>query len=402
MCNFYRVSNAVIAPDLMREMTLSSESIGVLTGAFHLAFAAIQIPVGMMLDRFGARMTIPGMMAFAVAGSLWFAVAQDMAGLSGARILMGIGCASVFMGSLVVCTRWFPPDRFATIAAALVAVGNLGNLLATTPLAVTAEAIGWRGSFIATATLTALCGIVGYAVIRDAPPGHDYHNRSLESPRAVFRGAIEVAFNPRLLVHLPINFVGYVSMLTVLGLWGGPYLNDVHGLGAVPRGNILLVMALFFIFGTLGFGPLDRLFDTRKWVTFWGGLASVVVLALLALLPSPDLWLVTVLFAALGGLNGFTLMALAHGRTIFPDRLVGRGMAILSFAAMSGIATMQMLAGVIVGRFAGPDGLVSEEGYRYMFAFIAVLLAAALLVYARSEDARPSADLRAAPRSATD
>ena len=342
------------------------------------------------------------MMAIAVLGSLWFAVAQDMAGLSGARIIMGIGCASVFMGSLVVCTRWFPPDRFATMAAALVAVGNLGNLLATTPLAVTVETIGWRGAFIATAALTALCGIVGYAVIRDAPPGHDYHTRNVESRRAVFRGVIEVALNPRLPAHLPINFVGYGSMLTVLGLWGGPYLNDVHHLGAVPRGNVLFVMAVFFILGTLAFGPLDRVFDTRKWVTFWGGFASVVVLALLALLPRPDLWVVTVLFAALGGLNGFAIVALAHGRTIFPNRLIGRGMAMLALAAMGGIAVMQMLAGVIVGGFAGPDGLVSEEGYRYMFAFIAALLAAALLIYARTEDARPSTDPRATPRSVGD
>ena len=90
------------------------------------------------------------------------------------------------------------------------------------------------------------------------------------------------------------------------------------------------------------------------------------------------------------------------GGTIFPNRLIGRGMAMLALAAMGGIAVMQMLAGVIVGGFAGPDGLVSEEGYRYMFAFIAALLAAALLIYARTEDARPSTDPRATPRSVGD
>jgi len=387
--HFLRVSNAVIAPDLMRELSLSSEQMGVLTGGFFVAVAVAQIPVGMMLDRLGTRITIPGLFVFTIAGSLLFAVATGMIGLTLSRVLMGLGSGGVLIGALVLCTRWFAPQHLSALANLMVAMGNLGNVLATTPLAAAAEAVGWRGAFIVMAVLATLAAAVGYLVIRDAPPGHAYHDRTVESLGTVLRGVGEVVLNPRLPVMLAINFVGYGTLLTVLGLWGGPYLHDVHGLDPVPRGNILMVMAVALIVGGIAIAPLDRIFDTRKGVALVGGGATAVVLAVLALLPEPTLGQVTVLFALLAGLNGWSLVALAHGRSIFPDRLVGRGMSMLAFSVTGGVAVIQMLSGLIVGAFAGEDGLVTAEGYRWMFAFLAAIVAAGLLVYSRTEDSKP-------------
>ena len=387
--HFLRVSNAVIAPDLMRELSLSPGQMGVLTGGFFAAVAVSQIPVGMMLDRLGTRITIPGLFVFTIAGSLLFAVATGMIGLTLSRVLMGLGSGGVLIGALVLCTRWFAPQHLSALANLMVAMGNLGNVLATTPLAATAEAVGWRGAFFVMALLATLAAAVGYLVIRDAPPGHAYHDRTVESLSTVLRGVGEVVLNPRLPVMLAINFVGYGTLLAVLGLWGAPYLHDVHGLDPVPRGNILMVMAVALIVGGIVIAPLDRIFDTRKGVALVGGGASAVVLAVLALLPEPTLRQVTVLFALLAGLNGWSLVALAHGRSIFPDRLVGRGMSMLALSVTGGVAVIQMLSGLIVGAFAGEDGLVTAEGYRWMFAFLAAIVVAGLLVYSRTEDSKP-------------
>ena len=389
--HFYRGSISVIAPDLMRDLRLSSEAIGVLTGAFFLTFALFQIPIGMMLDRIGPRIIIPGLMIVAVIGTLIFAAAGGMTGLALGRALMGLGCAGG-IGAMVVCSRWFAPQQFATLAAGLVTVGNFGNLMATTPLAASAEAIGWRSSFVGLAGISALVAAIGYLVIRDAPPGHAYHQRDAESLRAIVRGVGEVIRNPRLPAIFGIHLVSYSSMMTVLALWGGPYLFDVHELGAVPRGNVLLIMSASLMVGSLLFGPLDRYFDTRKGVTLAGGTASFGVLALLALLPDPALWQVTVLFALLGGLNGYAIVAFAHGRAIFPDRLVGRGLTFLTLGGMGGVAVMQMVTGFVVGAFARDDGYVAPEGYRLMFAFLAVSVAVALAFYSRTPDAKPSRD----------
>lgn len=389
--HFYRGSISVIAPNLMRDLSLSSEAIGVLTGAFFLTFALSQIPIGMMLDRIGPRIIIPGLMIVAVIGTLIFAAADSMTGLVLGRALMGLGCAGG-IGAMIVCSRWFAPQHFATLAAGLVTMGNFGNLMATTPLAASAEAIGWRSSFVGVAGISALVAAIGYLVIRDAPPGHAYHQRSAESLRAIVRGVGEVIQNPRLPAIFGIHLVSYSSMMTVLALWGGPYLFDVHELGAVARGNVLLIMSASLVVGSLSFGPLDRYFDTRKGVTLVGGTASAGVLGLLALLPDPALWQVTVLFSLLAGLNGYAIVAFAHGRAIFPDRLVGRGLTFLTLGGMGGVAVMQMATGFVVGAFARDDGHVAAEGYRLMFAFLAVSVAVALAFYSRTPDAKPSLD----------
>ena len=390
--HFYRVSNAVIAPNLMRELSLSPQQMGFLTGAFFITFALAQLPIGMMLDRLGTRVTNPGMLVFAVAGSLLFAAADGMLGLTVGRILMGIGCSGIYIGALVVCTRWFPPDRFATMGGILLFAGSLGNLLATSPLAAATETVGWRGAFVAMAALTALVAVVGYVVIRDAPAGHAFHQRTADSLGEIFGGVGEVLANPRLPAIAALRFTGYASMLTILGLWAGPYLHDVYGLEAVARGNALLVMVIALAFGSLAFGPLDRLFDTRKGVAIAGALATVAAFAVLAILAKPPLWLATALLAAIMALSGFNIIVLAHGRTIFPDRLVGRGLTMLALVTMMGVAVMQMLTGLIAGAFAQSDGVVSPEGYRVVFAFLALSVALPLIIYSRTEDARPSLD----------
>ena len=104
-----------------------------------------------MLDRFGLRYTMAGLLLAAVAGSLVFAAADSLAILTLGRALIGIGCGGVFMGSVVVCARWFPPDRLVTAAAMVLAVGGTGNLMAATPVAYAADHMGWRGAFVAMA-----------------------------------------------------------------------------------------------------------------------------------------------------------------------------------------------------------------------------------------------------------
>ena len=389
---FYRVAISVIAPDMMRELALSPQAVGGLTGAFFLSFALAQIPVGMLLDRIGARITIPAMFTFAVIGSLLFSIATSMSGLTVARLLTGVGCAGA-MGAMVVCARWFAPDQFGTLTGVLTALGNLGNLLATTPLAATAEAFGWRSAFVAVAFITAAVAIVVLVVVRDTPPGRETGPRVPESGTAVLAGLVQVVLNPRLPPLLAINFVGYASLIAVMGLWAGPYLHDVHGLGPVPRANVQLIMTLALVAALFAIGPLERYVDTRRGVVAWGAAATIVVLAVLAAWPAPPLWAVTVLFALLAPLNAYTIIAFAHGRAIFPDHLLGRGIAVLSLTIMGGIAVVQVASGFIVGAFT-VDGVVAAAGYRWMFAFLAVLVLASLVWYRRAEDVRPSAERR--------
>jgi predicted MFS family arabinose efflux permease len=117
---------------------------------------------------------------------------------------------------------------------------------------------------------TALAAIAVWLVVRDAPPGHPFLARTPEPPRQMLQGLMEVLRNPRLKPILALNFCNYACTFTVQGLWGGPFLREVHGLSPIEAGNVLLAAVIAYQVGMLAFGPLDRLLDTRKWIAIGG------------------------------------------------------------------------------------------------------------------------------------
>ncbi len=399
LAHFYRVSTGVIAPDIMAETGIGPESMGALSSAFFFSFALFQIPVGILLDRFGPRQVVPALLVFAVAGAFVFAASDTVVGLTIGRAMMGMGTASILMGSLVVATRWFPPDRFAAIASFFVAMGTLGALLATTPLAAVSEAVGWRSAFFLMAGVTLLFGVAAFWVVRDAPPGHAYYARRPEGLRQVFKGLGDVMRNPQLKFIVAVNSVGYGAVLAITALWGGPYLAEVHGLGPVGRGNILLLMTLGQVLGHLTYGRLDRILDTRKGLIVFGVATSIALLLVVALVPDLSLGVVTTVFISFGFISGYTVIITTHGRAIFPEHLVGRGMTTNNTSVFLGAAIIQGATGAIIGSFMTESGETPEAAYRAMFGFLAALQIVALLIYRRARDVRPSDDVA---RQATD
>ena len=393
--HFFRAANVTIGLDLMRDLRIGPEALGALTGAFFFGFSAMQIPCGFFLDRFGPRRAVCAMLALAVIGATIFTLAPSWPLLLTGRALMGAGFGIMLIGTMVVISRWFPPDRFSTLAGMVLSIGLVGNLLATTPLAWGTEHIGWRGVFGLVVGFTALAAIAVWLVVRDAPPGHPFLARKVETPTELLRGLGEVLRNPRLPYILTLNFCNYACTFTVQGLWGGPFLREVHGLTIIQSGNVLLSAVIAYQCGMLCFGPLDRLLDTRKWIAIGGTLAIAAILATLALASTPPLWLVVGAIVGIGFFSASSTMVMTHGRAIFPDRLIGRGMSTMNTCVMLGVACMQTLSGVILGLFQPlADGARSETAYRTLFGFMCCVLIVAVSIYSRVLDVRPSDELR--------
>ncbi len=381
LSQFYRVSNSVIAPELTHDLQLSARQLGWAGSAFFFALFAVQIPVGMWFDRFGARRTVAALSLVAAAGSVWIAEASDATDLIAGRIVVGVGCAASFMSVVFLCSRWFAPARLATVLSWVFAASNIGTLAAATPLAWIAATAGWRHGFLGLAAVTVAAAVTFYLVVRDRPPGQVTSRSATEDLPAILKGLIEVWTTPGLLPVLSMHFFAYATMLTVLGVWGGPYLHDVHGLGGVERGNVLLAMGAAQILGILSYGPMDRVLHSRKRVVLVGATLSALVLVALALIARPPLWLAVALLVGVCFFCAYGTVIVAQGRALFPDRLSGRGVTTVNMAQCLGLTVLPAGTGYILEAVGGGD-----LAYRCVFGVLAAGVLLGSLAYFRSPD----------------
>ncbi len=386
--NFFRSSLAVIAPNMMDEMALTPEEFGVMSGSFFIAFALMQIPTGIFLDRYGPRKTIFVMMLIANVGTCGFALASNFIELTVTRFIIGAGCAPILMGALVIISRWLPAERFAFYTSLIVAMGGVGNILATTPTAILTDMIGWRAVFWIAALISVCSLLFGYLIIRDAPPGHTFHDRKSETFREALSGVLEIIKNRQFQYLFSLNLVIYGTLMAVLGLWGSNYLRDIYGLDLTERGNIMLWMTVGVIGGSFFYGCLDGIVQRRKPLVILAAGTTVLIFVALGALPVLSVWQVAILLVLLCFFGSYSVLIMSHGLSIFPEHLLGRGVATLNTAVMLGVFLLQALGGFIVGHFVHPDGTAPIEAYRVLYFVLAGVIIAGLLLYSRTHESK--------------
>ena len=169
LSQFYRVSNAVIAPQLIQDLSLDTKAIGLLSASFFYAFAITQIPISLLLDKLGPRIMMTALSVIGVIGAVIFSLADSLTiGVVG-RALLGVGMACNLMGPYKLFSLWFSPRVFATLAGIFVAFGSLGNMIATTPLVILVEQVGWRFGFQLVAFISLILTFLFFIIVRDRP-----------------------------------------------------------------------------------------------------------------------------------------------------------------------------------------------------------------------------------------
>ena len=390
LSQFFRASTNVIAPELIRDLALTPEMLGFANACFFLALLAIQVPVGILFDRIGARLTVGVLAGVAVAGCLMHLTVADGQGLALARLLLGLGHGGSFMATVFLISRWYPRARWSTALSWVYALSMLGIAAAGTPLALAAEQFGWRAAFLGMALVQGVVGLLFYALVRDDPPGRALRPGSREGLLAAVRGFLTILRLPGLARVLALQTVAYAVLATMMGLWAGPYLNDVHGLSVVARGNVLILMAAAQTLGVLIYGPLDRRFDTRKWVAVGGAVLTITVLSALAASPQPPVALAIALLALLSAVSAYGVVVVSHCRAFYPEALAGRGATTANMAQLIGCALMPIGTGFLAGLWPATVNGYAPVAYQWIFASIALSLLAGLLVYLGARDIRPS------------
>ncbi len=382
---FLRNSIGVIAPNLAAELRLSAGEIGLLSSAFFFSFAGAQIPLGVALDRYGPKICMLVCTAIAVAGTILFALAASPLAAITARVLMGIGSSCYLMAPLALYARRYAPDRFSMLVGIQLGLGSVGTLLATAPLALSATAIGWRATFLVVAGVVALAGLLVALVVRESHTQEPHHNETLRESLA---GIIEALRTPSILPLFLMQLAAYSSFVLIVGLWGGPFLKHIYGYDLPARGEVLFLAAAAQIAGAMILGPADRLFGNYKTPVFIGLAFTSASLAALAVFGAmPIAWL-TACFVGVGFFSAYTSVLIAHGKSLFAPRLIGRGMTLLNMGTMGGVFFTQTISGFVIDLFPAPGGVYPLDAYRVVFAIQVAVLAVAGLCYLGARDPR--------------
>ncbi|MDX9862719.1 MAG: MFS transporter, partial [Rhodospirillales bacterium] len=221
----FRVVNAVIAPDLVADLHLDAGALGLLTSTYFLTFAAFQLPLGILLDRYGPRRTEALLLLVAAAGAFVFALAPNAGTLVVGRGLIGVGVSACLMAAFKSFVQWFPAGRLPLINGLQMAVGGIGALAATVPVEAALTVTDWRGVFWALGGLTIASAVLLFLVVPERDDGPTPHS----TLRQQVGGVIEVMTSPIFWRVAPVTFTTQASFLAVQSLWTGPWLRDIAG-----------------------------------------------------------------------------------------------------------------------------------------------------------------------------
>ncbi|MCF8145198.1 MAG: MFS transporter [Deltaproteobacteria bacterium] len=363
----YRVVNAVIAPNLVADLGLNPGDLGLLTSTYFLTFAAFQLPLGVLLDRFGSRKTEASLLLFAAVGAFIFATADSVPGLIIGRALIGFGVSSCLMGAFTAFVIWFPKERLPLVNGIQVAVGGLGALTGTMPVEAALQITDWRMVFTLLAVLTLGVAVAIFFIVPE---------RRAEGSGATLkeqvRGIGTVYKSPVFWRIAPWSVTSQATFMAIQTLWAGPWLRDVAGYGRMAMARGLLLIAASMVVGFVLIGALAArlsrsgikpLYVSVSGMGVFMVIQGLIILHILSL--ALPLWILFGFFGAAGVLN-YAILCQS-----FPGNLAGRvntGLNVMVFVVAFG---GQWGIGEIINLWPVlQDGRYAPAGYQAGFGLM--------------------------------
>ncbi len=385
----FRTINALIASRLTADLGLSAADLGMLTSVFFLSFAAIQLPLGIFLDRYGPRRVQIVLLPIAALGAALFAAADSLVALTIARGLIGIGVAGSLMSGLKAVILWFPRERLLLANGCFITLGALGAVTATAPAEWLLGSIGWRGLFELLALLSATCALIVYLVV----PEPQAHAMPVRASRSI--GLKSIYHDSRFWRLAPLSATCIGAAWSLHGLWAAPWLADVAGFDQPRIVQYLFIMAVAACAGALILG-LGADWLRRRQGQSEGLLAVIATLFIAAQFALTFGWPIptVVLWAIVAGVGAATVLSFAILAEHFPKEIAGRANAALNLLHVGGAFLLQSGIGLVIAQWTPEGGRYPSAAYETAFALNTILQAAALLWFLRPDrQARRSASL---------
>jgi predicted MFS family arabinose efflux permease len=356
-----------IGLDLMAtDLATAPQTLASLLAVYHFSFAALQIPVGAALDRFGVRPVALTLFLGTIVGALAAGLATGPVSFVFAQFLLGVSTSGMLMCPMTLAAKQVSPERFGLWSGAILSLGNTGMLLSSSPLAYVTEHYGWRAGFLISAAIGAVIGAAVFSLVPNQPA----EEKDRSSPLSQMAEVLRLGLSRPMRGIIALALVSLASALVLRGVWGGPWLMDVKGLTRIQAANQLGIFTLSLIIAPLCAGIIDRKLGHRRIILAGGHLLAAISVALMALgapgsvlphlfhvqvmPPQFDLvMLVTMGFAT-------STQSLLFGMTTqqMGAEMAGRALAATNLALFLGTALLQSATGVVAAQYGLPAMLM--------------------------------------------
>jgi MFS family permease len=388
---FQRVTPAVITSELMAEFSIGAAALGNLSAFYFYSYVGMQIPTGLLVDRWGPRRVLTLGAGVAALGTAAFALSTSYAGAGIGRMLIGASVGVAFVAMLKLAAHWFAPSRFAMVSGLALLTGMLGGVGAGAPLRIAADHFGWRPVMLVGSALTALLCLLVWWLVRDDPADMGYASHA---PKASTHAGTSVGASLREVlgyrnVWLMFCVAGGFSapILVFGGLWGVPFLVTHYGVSTAHAALMTSGLLLSWGLGGPLCGALSDRIGRRKPVYAAGLATSFAGWCVIWLVPGLPLGLLYLLLFVIGVMSGAVILTFAFCKESTPLRLAGTTGGISNMGNMMGGMLLQPAVGWVLdhmwtGQFAGSVRAYDFAAYRAGFALMLVWLVAGMLMLA--------------------
>ncbi len=384
---FHRLSLGVVRQDLVDTFNISSTTFANIGSTYFYAYMVMQIPSGILADSLGARKTVTMGTFMAAIGSIIFGLAPNLPLLFFGRLLVGIGVSVVFIAILKTQSQWFREREFATMTGLTSLVGNIGGMLAQTPLVIMVAYFTWRTTFVIFGVISLGVAVLSYLVVRNSPAemgfptiqeieGIKVEKTKTEAAPSLLEGLKRTLSNWRTWPGFFI-FVGfYGPFVAMSGTWGQSYLMDVYGMAAESAPNYLLISVLGLAIGSIVLGKISDSLRRRKLPMIVAGAVYVASWALIVLWNGgkPPVAVLYPLFFVLGFTCCIFLLGLACAKEVNHPSIAGISTSVVNIGGFLGSAIIPPILGGVFDRYQNLMGATEL----YQRAFMYCLIAAAI------------------------
>ena len=389
---YQRVAPAVITNELTAAFGLTAATLGNLSAFYFYSYVAMQIPTGILADRWGPRRLLTAGAGVAALGTVLFALAPTLFWANMGRLLIGASVGVAFVCMLKLASHWMLPRQFALASGMALFVGVVGAVIAGAPLRILIDLLGWRAVMGASALLTVLLTIAIWVVVRDDPHERGYksyfeghHDKPVHA--SVFTGLREVFRyrNTALLFFVPGAISGIV--LSFAGLWGVPFLVTQYGFTPTTAAGLCSLMMIAWALSSLAYGAASDRLGRRKPLFIAGTAGTLALWAIVVIVPGLPHAVLTILLIGIGMLGGCFILVFAFAKESVPARLAGTVSGIANMGVMVGGMVMQPLIGWTLdthwhGAITNGVRIYDFSAYQSGFALLLFWCAVAILLLA--------------------